>query len=248
MCPSSPPASIRGTNERTPGLRPRGSRRSPTASPRGCARARRPARRRRRCCTPRGRRRTRCTSPRRGARRPRRGRRPRASPAPRRLVPRAAAARSSAGASMSASTTFMPSAAKRSAMAKPIPLAAPVTTATRPARSRISRSVAGGGEEAVAHLDGERALPARGERVRRVRRAARRALGHVELARREVADQRGDGLHVAPGEGMRADAMRRVAVVPVEVLDVADGDRLGRVLQQLWSRRRRWQEFSGAVS
>src|SRR5262245_65645378 len=50
----------------------------------------------------------------------------------------AAAAR--AGASISAITTFMPSAAKRSARARPMPLAAPVTTATRPRKSFTSAS------------------------------------------------------------------------------------------------------------
>src|SRR5687768_13763743 len=43
----------------------------------------------------------------------------------------------SAFSSMSASTTFMPSRPKRSAIARPMPLAPPVTTATLPSRSRI---------------------------------------------------------------------------------------------------------------
>src|SRR5579884_938892 len=47
-------------------------------------------------------------------------------------APTSSAARASGRSSMSASTTCMPSAAKRSAMARPIPLAAPVTTAVRP--------------------------------------------------------------------------------------------------------------------
>jgi hypothetical protein len=49
-----------------------------------------------------------------------------------------AAASSSAASSMSAITTRMPSAAKRSARPRPIPLAAPVTTAAFPLRSSMS--------------------------------------------------------------------------------------------------------------
>src|SRR5213595_1017932 len=48
------------------------------------------------------------------------------------------AALSRAPFSTSARTTFRPSAANRRAMASPIPLAAPVTTATCPARSSMS--------------------------------------------------------------------------------------------------------------
>jgi hypothetical protein len=47
-------------------------------------------------------------------------------------------ASSSLGASTSASTTCMPAAAKRSAMARPMPLAAPVITAVLPLRSRMA--------------------------------------------------------------------------------------------------------------
>ncbi|NBU56767.1 MAG: hypothetical protein EBS22_11210, partial [Acidimicrobiia bacterium] len=53
---------------------------------------------------------------------------------------------------MSASTTFIPAPTKRSVSARPIPLAAPVTTATFPFRSRIAghprRAVR---SESVAH-------------------------------------------------------------------------------------------------
>jgi hypothetical protein len=51
-----------------------------------------------------------------------------------------AGAVSSAACSMPPSTTFMPSAAKRSAKALPIPLAPPVTTATLPAKSFVLSS------------------------------------------------------------------------------------------------------------
>src|SRR5918997_6576775 len=51
---------------------------------------------------------------------------------------RAATVASRTGASTSASITFMPSRAKRSPMARPMPLAPPVTTATLPARSAIT--------------------------------------------------------------------------------------------------------------
>src|SRR5215813_8836108 len=54
------------------------------------------------------------------------------------LARTAAAAASSAAGSMSAMTTFIPSAANRSASASPIPLAAPVTTATRPRRFNMA--------------------------------------------------------------------------------------------------------------
>src|SRR5262249_45435285 len=50
-------------------------------------------------------------------------------------------AASSAGASMSPRTTFMPSCAHRVAIARPIPLAQPVTTATLPSNSSIVPSV-----------------------------------------------------------------------------------------------------------
>src|SRR5207302_1919095 len=43
--------------------------------------------------------------------------------------------------STSASTTFMPSAAKRPAIARPIPLAAPVTTATCPSNRSMAKTV-----------------------------------------------------------------------------------------------------------
>ena len=55
---------------------------------------------------------------------------------PRALI--SASAADSAPGSMSASTTCIPSSAKRRAVANPIPLAAPVTTATRPANPCIS--------------------------------------------------------------------------------------------------------------
>src|SRR5215470_3741689 len=49
-------------------------------------------------------------------------------------------ARRSAPSSTSASTIFIPAAAKRSAIARPIPLAPPVTTATRSANSFMTES------------------------------------------------------------------------------------------------------------
>ena len=57
--------------------------------------------------------------------------------------PRPAAA-SRAVSSKSASTTRIPAAAKRSASARPIPLAAPVTTAIFPGASSMTRPFPGG--------------------------------------------------------------------------------------------------------
>src|SRR6476660_3592601 len=70
-----------------------------------------------------------------------------------------ATASASAGASMSPRTTFMPSAAKADASEKPIPLAPPVTTATRPSNSRTSVAVHVGFEGTLhRHAEGRRLL------------------------------------------------------------------------------------------
>ena len=135
MCPGSPWASMRGTKARMPWITPQRS--TPTTQSQSSsvsAHARAALHRRRRCCTARGRRRT-----------------PRSVTSASRssasalgdvgddgphLVPavrRARRLRSAAPLRRRPCTTRIPSAPKRCAIARPSPLAAPVTTATRPA-------------------------------------------------------------------------------------------------------------------
>jgi len=72
----------------------------------------------------------------------------------------AAVAVSSAAVSMSAMTTFIPSAANLSASASPIPLAAPVTTATR-SLNRSTGGILAAGHGSVRSPKNRRAVDCR---------------------------------------------------------------------------------------
>src|SRR5262245_27933448 len=85
-------------------------------------------------------------------------------------------------------------------------------------------SVAEDGLCAVANGHRERTRATGGQRVARVGVAARRALGRVQLSIREIADHRDHRLEIAPREGVRAQAVRRIGVVAVEALDVRHGE------------------------
>ena len=54
----------------------------------------------------------------------------------------------------------------------------------------------------------------------------------MQLTGVEVADDRGDGLDVAPLEGMGAETVRRVGVVAIEGADVGDRQRRRLALDQ----------------
>jgi len=54
----------------------------------------------------------------------------------------------------------------------------------------------------------------------------------VQLARVEVADDRGDGLDVAPLEGVRAEAVRVVGMIAIERSDLRHRQRRDRALDQ----------------
>ena len=129
-----------GTRARR-GSRPRGSRPAPSSTPTAARTTHRPATRRPRCCT------RRAPSPKRSIAAAASACTDASSLTSVRTVsvstPRApmrSAAAASPASSTSASTTCMPALANRSANASPIPLAAPVTTATLPASSCMGLS------------------------------------------------------------------------------------------------------------
>src|SRR4051812_2023647 len=102
---------------------------------------------------------------------------------------------SSAASSMSARTTFMPSRPKRSAIARPIPLAPPVTTATLPSRSRILSFLAcgaGGHGRDGCDLGGAELAARRG---RRDGLEAARALAQRGVRRRLFTATRHQDVH-----------------------------------------------------
>src|SRR6266700_4186449 len=149
--------------------------------------------------------------------------------------PISVAAFAPASSSMSAQTTFAPSSAKRRAVARPIPLPAPVTTATLPARrSPIAVLLSFGGsgvrDEDVLRLgEGKRRVRAElAAQSGRLESAERRPIAHRRVrVHREVAGLDG----TADPDGL-ADVTRPDRSGQPERAVVGDADRVGLVVER----------------